>query len=218
MGRSQHARQTVQSWGKVVTGGRFGGSRREAPSARAAIRSPPATVRRGWPAGPRPPRRGHGRGGKCRLHSIANRLEVDAAVGGDRLTQEGEVAIDRRAHRRAVSLPQAGRALDIREEEGDGAARQLGHDRSLGRLDRVRQRGIVAWDSGMAPNSVQLRLGSETTLCDGPAWNLKGTSDTYVACAGVRRSVATPRSGADQRCRAVERINYPVRRLPADVE
>jgi hypothetical protein len=54
------------------------------------------------------PRRGEGsgRGGKRRLYGIANRLEVDAAVGGNRLIQEGEVAIDRRAHPLAVSLPQ----------------------------------------------------------------------------------------------------------------
>ena len=106
MGRSQHARQTVQSWGKVVTGGRFSSpcvkphphsQRSDLLRPRFGENGPLALDRRG---------EGSGRDGKGCLHGIANRLEVDATVGGDRLTQEGKVAIDRRAHLLPVSLPQ----------------------------------------------------------------------------------------------------------------
>ena len=63
-----------------------------------------------------------GRGGEGGLRRIADGLEVDAAVGLDGRIEQGEVALDRGRHRRPIPLPERGAALDIGEEEGDGAA------------------------------------------------------------------------------------------------
>ena len=70
---------------------------------------------------------GIGRGGKGGLHRVADHLEDGAAVGRDRLPQQREVTLDGSRHRRAVPLPERGAPLDVREEEGDGAARQVRH-------------------------------------------------------------------------------------------
>ena len=49
-------------------------------------------------------------------------------VSLDGRPQEVEVALDRGRHRRPVPLPERGAALDVGEEEGDGAGGEIGHD------------------------------------------------------------------------------------------
>jgi hypothetical protein len=52
---------------------------------------------------------------------------MTAAVVLDGLIEQREVALDRRRHRLSISLPQRGAALNISEEEGDGAGGEIGH-------------------------------------------------------------------------------------------
>ena len=61
------------------------------------------------------------------LHRITDHLEEHAVVRLDGSAQEGQVAFDRRRHRRLVPLPQRGAPLDVGEEEGDGAGGEIGH-------------------------------------------------------------------------------------------
>ena len=65
-------------------------------------------------------------------------------VGGNEAVQDGQLPLDRAAHGGPIPLPERGTALDVGEEEGDGAAGQFGHGRSpMSRHDewgaRVRQ-------------------------------------------------------------------------------
>ena len=46
----------------------------------------------------------------------------------DRRVEQGDVAGDGGRHRRAVPLPERGAALDVGEEEGDGAGGRSGMD------------------------------------------------------------------------------------------
>jgi hypothetical protein len=55
------------------------------------------------------------------LHRVADDLEHRAAVRVAGRAQEGEVPLDRRPHRAAVPLPPLRGALDVGEQEGDGA-------------------------------------------------------------------------------------------------
>ena len=48
-------------------------------------------------------------------------------VGGDRAVQDGQLPIDRGTHGGPVPLPERGAALDVGEEEGDGAGGEIGH-------------------------------------------------------------------------------------------
>jgi hypothetical protein len=72
-----------------------------------------------------------GNGGRgCRegcLARIPDGLEQHASMSLDCGAQELKVAFDRSGHRRSVLLPELGTPFDIGEEEGDGAARQVGH-------------------------------------------------------------------------------------------
>jgi hypothetical protein len=71
------------------------------------------------------------RGGKSSLNGITDDLEADTIVGEDRLVENREVALDGGARRRRVLLPTPSATLDVREQEGDSAARKVAHrDRS----------------------------------------------------------------------------------------
>ena len=83
-------------------------------------------------------------GGKRGLHCVADRLEVDAAMGRDGRIQKREMALNGRRHCRPVPLPELGAALDVGEEEGDGAARQVSHWPFPSVLPRTRLVTIVA--------------------------------------------------------------------------
>jgi hypothetical protein len=49
-------------------------------------------------------------------------LDMDAVERPDRRVGSGQMMPERRGHRLAVPLPERGAALDVGEEEGDGAA------------------------------------------------------------------------------------------------
>ena len=55
------------------------------------------------------------------------------------------MACDSRGHRHLVLLPERGAALDIGEEEGDGAGGEIGHD-PLQTLGGTWCCSIVAWE------------------------------------------------------------------------
>src|SRR3954447_15246155 len=67
-------------------------------------------------------------GGKGRLHRIAYHREERAAVPLNGGSQERQMACDSRRHRDLVPLPERGTALDVGEEEGDGAGGKIGHE------------------------------------------------------------------------------------------
>jgi hypothetical protein len=70
------------------------------------------------------------RGGReRRLDRITDGLEVDAIVRRDGLIEQGEVAVHRGLHGCPIPLPERGASLNIREQEGDGAGWEIGHDR-----------------------------------------------------------------------------------------
>lgn len=54
---------------------------------------------------------------------VADRLEDVAAVDRDDVTQQGVMALESDLHGRTVALPQIGAALDVAEQERDGAGR-----------------------------------------------------------------------------------------------
>jgi hypothetical protein len=66
------------------------------------------------------------------LYRIAHRFEVDTTVLLDGRIEEGKMALHRLRHSEPVPLPAFGAAFNIREEEGDNAARQLRHHPRLG--------------------------------------------------------------------------------------
>jgi hypothetical protein len=58
-------------------------------------------------------------------------LRIDLASGGERLTEPRQVLLEDRAVVVRAELPeQPGRSLDIGEEKGDGARRELDHARN----------------------------------------------------------------------------------------
>ena len=59
-------------------------------------------------------------------YGIANGLEVDAAVRRDRGAEKRDVVRDCALRRRPVALPEHRAALDVHNEEGDGAAGAVG--------------------------------------------------------------------------------------------
>ena len=71
-----------------------------------------------------------GSGGKGGLHGVADDLEAMPVMGGDRRVEQLEMAVYREAHRRLVLLPERRASFDVREEEGDGAGRKIGHGAS----------------------------------------------------------------------------------------
>ena len=60
---------------------------------------------------------------------VALRVDLLSAVLGEGRAQDAPVLGQHLAVAVAQLLEQAGRALDVREEEGDGPARELGHPR-----------------------------------------------------------------------------------------
>ena len=62
---------------------------------------------------------------KRRAESVATRLEDVAVVIVDALAQQRIVARERGAHRRGVRFPQPRAALDVGEQQGDGAGRKV---------------------------------------------------------------------------------------------
>jgi hypothetical protein len=68
---------------------------------------------------------GRGEGG---LGAIPDGLVEDPVMSGDEAVQDGQLPCYRRSHRLPVSLPQGRGALDVREQEGDGAAGQISHN------------------------------------------------------------------------------------------
>src|SRR3954463_10683352 len=88
---------------------------------------------------------GAGSGGKGGLNGVTDRLEQHAPMSLDLSTQQREVAINSVRHRQSVSLPQRRAALDIGEEEGDGAGGEFGHD-PFQSLSSTWCRPIVAYE------------------------------------------------------------------------
>ena len=72
-------------------------------------------------------RDGAGSGGERNEERVALCVYLDAAVRGERIAEQQTMLGERvRIPLRAESVQQTGRALDVREEEGDRAGRELG--------------------------------------------------------------------------------------------
>src|SRR5829696_2779830 len=69
-------------------------------------------------------------GGEGGLHGVADDLVAMPTVVGNRRVEQLEMAVYCETHRRLVLLPERSAALDIGEEEGDGATREIGHNPS----------------------------------------------------------------------------------------
>jgi hypothetical protein len=69
-----------------------------------------------------------GSGREGRLHRIADHFEERAVVRLGGRPQQGQMACDSGYHRHLVPLPQRATALDVGEEEGDGAGGEIGHE------------------------------------------------------------------------------------------
>ena len=69
--------------------------------------------------------------GEGEVERVALHLHLDAAVPGERLAQQAAVILER-PHVRLLAelLQQPRRALDVREEQRDRAARKLRHDQA----------------------------------------------------------------------------------------
>ena len=78
-----------------------------------------------------------GRPDKAGLEAIANGLEDYANMASNRRAEDGTVQGKGALHCFSVLLRGRGRALDVGEEEGDGASRQVSH--SCGTP------GVLAW-------------------------------------------------------------------------
>jgi hypothetical protein len=85
--------------------------------------------------------RGRRKGG---LHRIPDGLEVGPPMRLDRGIEQGNVTLDCSCHRLPVPLPERSAALDVGEEEGDGAAGEIGHDWTRGHCGRIGLFRIVA--------------------------------------------------------------------------
>jgi hypothetical protein len=76
--------------------------------------------------------------GKSSLNGIADDLEADTILSADRFVENREMALDGGAHCRRVLFPTPGATLDVREQEGDSAARKVAH------RDRSASPGIIS--------------------------------------------------------------------------
>src|SRR3954453_21870001 len=95
---------------------------------------------------------GAGRGRKYREESVTLRVDLDSAVALERRAKGAPVLSERRSvFLRPEFVQEARRPLDVREEESDGAARQLAHAASL------RRRSTRAGDGAASQPSAQLR-------------------------------------------------------------
>ena len=94
------------------------------------------------------------RGCKCRVKPVARRLHDVSAVPLDSVTDQLVVASQRALHCLRLVLPEPRRALEVREQEGDGPGRQRGHTRS----QSAAPLGVillgVAWVSSATPMSL----------------------------------------------------------------
>ena len=81
---------------------------------------------------------------ESRVLGVADRLEDDAALLAHGVAENGVVAAQRVAVAVAVTLEQAGAALDVREEEGDDATGEVAVTRRGGRRGGLGQRHITA--------------------------------------------------------------------------
>jgi hypothetical protein len=75
-----------------------------------------------------------GSGGERGLDGVTNDFVEHAVMRLDCLPEQGNMSSDGDGHGGAITLPESGAAFDIGEEEGDGAARQLGHNESFRRI------------------------------------------------------------------------------------
>ena len=220
MAGGQQAREAVQPGSEVVAVAGFGGGgvQRHADPQGADVCSGQGS------AAQRP--LGSERGGdgiRCRgegrLHGIADRLEEHAAVGLDGRAQQGEVALDRGRHRRPVPLPQRGAALDVGEEEGDGAGGKIGHGPS------PRKRGgAVACRLSHERMSIRgrhsLRVILSTPLC-GTSRSGAGRAAVHGGGCGAEDrglkwlpSTATLRSGRDRLWSPLIHVKWKSLRYP----
>ena len=78
-----------------------------------------------------PPRGSRSVRGEDDEERIAFRADLDAAVAGERLTQQRLMLRQRRQILAAKSIEQACRPLDIREQQCDRALRKLRHTSSI---------------------------------------------------------------------------------------
>ena len=142
------------------------------------------------------------------LDRIADRLEEDAVLGRDRVVEQGEVALDRRPHRRGIALPALGAALDVGEEEGNCPARELGHSsapatkRRPERTDRVHIRArLVRFRLARAPRRERRHDEKHSTLrIVGNAERVTGAAIGHqirhnARCSVPRNDVALTREG-----------------------
>ena len=105
-------------------------------------------------------------------------------VLGDDLLDQRIMPHERLAHRIAVLLPERGAALDVGEEEGDGAGRQLRHRRPSSRSGSG---SILAGVSTARPLFVRIRRGGHIgieRLTDQAIYHIEATR---AADAGVAR-------------------------------
>ena len=77
--------------------------------------------------------------------------------------EQVEVALDGGRHRYLVSLPERGTALDVGEEEGDGAGGKIGHDPT-----QYEQRVVVRFDCRMDEDRTE--AARSTRRCSASRW------------------------------------------------
>jgi hypothetical protein len=98
---------------------------------------------------------GAGGGGECVEEGVALRVDLDAPVPAERVAEHGPVLVERgRVPLRPQLVQQAGRPLDVREEERDGSRRELG----------AHGDGIIAPPRARRPGSVGVPLASGLEL------------------------------------------------------
>src|SRR5712692_202056 len=89
-------------------------------------------------------------------------LDEDTAGLADDVLDDAVVALQREGHRFGVAFPEAGRTLDVGEEEGDDAARESGGGSWLGGWRRL---GGRCWPRGLVVDACQLfRLADDRLL------------------------------------------------------
>ena len=169
-----HPGRPVDRGAVVVAVAQLGLAGVQRPCARATDRRAPTLGARARAARRSPRVDRVGRGGERGVHPVAGGLHHVAVVRLDRRTQDLVVAGERGLHRVGVLLPEAGRALDVGEEEGDRPGRQVSHGglprrrRQRGRGQRDREgEGRVEVHCGAAGTEVGDRLGIEDSARSG---------------------------------------------------
>ena len=106
------------------------------------------------------------RRGECGLDGVANGFEPKAMVRPYCLIEECEMPLGGGEHRRSVVFPTPGAALDVGQEEGDGAAWQLAHEvraHVAGDASSLAQQGVMAAMLTRGPGMSD--PGSEVMCC-----------------------------------------------------